>query len=242
MPLGPTIPDLSVRSRRAELMDDPSLDRERHLHALRGLARINRISLAAARVWREAVDLGPECGGRVRILDLACGGGDVLMDVAARAARAGATMELHGCDVSPVAVEQARASRPPEAAVDFFLHDVVEDGVPEGYHLVTSSLFLHHLADADAVALLRRAAASAECAILMQDLRRTRLGYVLAWIGLHTLTRSDVARVDGLRSVRAAFTMREMSELCARAGLDRVEITPGWPQRFSVRWHRKAGR
>ena len=220
-------------------MDDPSLDRERHIQALRDLARINRISRVAARLWREVVDLGPGCGGCVRVLDLACGGGDVLMDVAARARRAGAQLELHGCDVSPVALEQARASRAPDAPVDFFRHDVLEDGVPEGYHLITSSLFLHHLDEPEVVRLLAQAADATARAVLMQDLRRTRLGYLLAWIGLRTLTRSDVARIDGLRSVRGAFTVPEMRELCARAGLEGVQITPAWPQRYSVRWRRR---
>lgn len=239
-PLGSALPDLSVRRCRAEMMDDPDLDRDRHLQALEGLSRINRISLVAARVWRELVELGPACPGGVRVLDLACGGGDVLIDVARRARRAGAVVDLHGCDVSPVAIHRARSARPPGAPVEFFRRDVLEDGIPGGYHLVTSSLFLHHLSRPDVVGLLRRAAASAERAVLMQDLRRTRLGYLMAWIGVHTLTRSDVARADGPRSVEGAFTLGEMEEICADAGLEGADVSPCWPQRLTVRWRRAA--
>lgn len=258
-PLGSALPDLSVRRRRAEIMDDPDLDRDRHLQALEGLARINRISLAGARMWREVANLGPTCPGGVRVLDLACGGGDVLMDVAGRARRAGAVVTLHGCDVSPVAVRRARVSRGAEVSgseapgaegadrmpsdgsrvsVEFFQRDVLEDGIPGGYHLVTSSLFLHHLSRMDVIGLLRRAAAAAERAVLMQDLRRTRLGYLMAWIGVRTLTRSDVARVDGPRSVEGAFTLREMEGICAEAGLEGAEVVSCWPQRLTVRWGR----
>lgn len=244
--LGSVLPDLSVRRRRAEIMDDPGLDRDRHLQALRGLARINRISLAGARVWREVADLGPGCGGRVRVLDLACGGGDVLMDVAARARKAGAAVELHGCDLSPVAIGRARAAAGEgapdgeKASFEFFQRDVLEEGIPGGYHLVTSSLFLHHLSWMDVKGLLRRAAAVAERAVLMQDLRRTRLGYLMAWLGVRALTRSDVARADGPRSVEGAFTLREMEDLCAEAGLDGADVAPCWPQRLTVRWRRGA--
>lgn len=239
-PLGSVLPDLSVRRRRAEMMDDPDLDRDRHLRALEGLSRINRISLVGARVWREVAELAPACPGGVRVLDVACGGGDVLIDVARRAREAGAVVALHGCDVSPVAIHRARSARPPEAPLEFFRSDVFEDGIPGGYHLVTSSLFLHHLSRPDVIGLLRRAAAAAERAVLMQDLRRTRLGYMLACIGVRTLTRSDVARVDGPRSVEGAFTLREMEDVCAEAGLEDVDVSPCWPQRLTVRWRRGA--
>lgn len=221
-------------------MDDPDLDRDRHLQALQGLARVNRISLVGARLWREVADLGPTCPGGVRVLDLACGGGDVLMDVARRARRAGAVVTLHGCDLSPVAVRRACDSRGSEVSVEFFQRDVLEDGIPDGYHLVTSSLFLHHLSRMDVIGLLGRAAVAAEKAVLMQDLRRTRLGYLMAWIGVRTLTRSDVARVDGPRSVEGAFTLREMEAICAEAGLEGADVAPCWPQRLTVRWRRGA--
>jgi hypothetical protein len=75
-------------------------------------------------------------------------------------------------------------------------------------------------------------------ALLVQDLRRTHLGYALAWLGLHTLTRSPVARRDGLVSVRAAFTLEEASALARRAGLAEAVVRPCWPQRFVLRWVR----
>ncbi|NNL31028.1 MAG: nucleotide-binding protein, partial [Gemmatimonadetes bacterium] len=106
------------------------------------------------------------------------------------------------------------------------------------YDLVTSSLFLHHLAWPEAVELLRRMAAGARRRLFVQDLRRTRLGYVLAWLGLHTFSRSEVARVDGLRSVEAAFSVDEARRLCAEAALRSAVVGVAWPQRFIMRWDR----
>lgn len=258
--LDQALPDLSDRSRSPELMDDPDLDRDRHHRALRALSRVNRVSLAGARLWREVKTLGREVARPVRVLDLACGGGDVLAYVAERARSEETPVTLHGGDVSPVAVERARArvggedeewtwSAAPAGGehetdvvrdldLRFFEMDALEDDLPSGYDLVTSSLFLHHLERAEAIRMLRRMAMATERSIFVQDLRRTRLGYLLAWIGLHTLTRSDVARTDGLRSVRSAFTMAEVRSLCAEAGLQGAEVEARWPQRFTIRWTR----
>lgn len=231
-------PDLTLRDRQPELMDDPGLEPDRHVRALRALRRINRVSFAAARVWAEVRRIHAQIGRPVRVLDIACGGGDVLVDVARRARRAGVSVELHGCDVSPVALAEARGLGVQEGALDVFELDVTRNDLPRGYDLLTTSLFLHHLSRDGAIDLLRGMAAATRNALLVQDLRRTRLGYALAWMGLHALTDSDVARVDGLRSVRGAFTLDEVRAMCGEAGLTGADIGVGWPQRFTIRWSR----
>lgn len=219
-------------------MDDPGLDRARHVHALVALRAVNAVSLAGVRLWREVARLGESLGRPVRVLDLACGGGDILHDVARRARSARTEVQLHGCDLSPVALGEAERGAPGGSSMRFFALDVLRDAIPEGYDLVTSSLFLHHLERADVVSLLSRAAAAAGSGLFFQDLRRTRLGYVFAWVGLHTLTTSEIARHDGLLSVRAAFTVLEMEGAARDAGLAGATVGRVWPQRFVLRWMR----
>ncbi len=172
----------------------------------------------------------------MRVLDVACGGGDVLHAVATGARRRGVQVELHGCDLSDLALDRARTGH----GVVAHRLDALRDPLPGPFEIVTSNLFLHHLGHDEAVRLLGRMAAVTLESLLVQDLRRTRLGYALAWVGLHTLTRSDVARVDGLRSVRSAFTMAEANRLCADAGLRGARVTDVWPQRFLLHWRRTA--
>lgn len=217
-------------------MDDPSLDQRRHLQALTALRRVNRVSFGGARLWAEVRRLHAATGRPVRVLDLACGGGDLLAAVARRAEARGVPVELHGCDVSPIAVDET--VRAGGGAVQAFALDVLHGDLPDDYDLLTASLFLHHLDRSAAVDVLTRMAAATRHALFVQDLRRTRAGYALAWLGLHTLTRSDVARKDGLISVRSAFTLPEVYALCRDAGLADAEVGRGWPQRFTVRWER----
>ena len=233
--------DLRNRYRERELMDAPGLDPTQHVQALQALARVNRLSGVAARVWKDVLHMSREHGvrakgGPLRLLDVACGGGDIMVGVARRAAAAGVPLEVHGCDVSPVALEHARREAERRGVTaDFLARDVLAEGLPGGYDLVCSSLFHHHLSNEDAVKLLR-AMADAGHAILVQDLLRGTLGYVLAWSALRLLSRSGVAREDGPRSVRAAFSLSEVRTMAVEAGLAGAVIRRGWPERFILRW------
>src|SRR6266851_2074889 len=107
----------SLRHRRLqpEIMDCPDLDQARHWHALRGLARINWLSGSAGILWPSIRQLAKEANGRpLRILDVACGGGDVSIVLYRRATRAGLTLQMEGTDISSNALAYAR--RQAEAA------------------------------------------------------------------------------------------------------------------------------
>jgi SAM-dependent methyltransferase len=234
----PTPFDRAERRLQPELMDSPELDRASHLQALDALARVNAVSLTARRVWTEIARLERRGVRPVRVLDIACGGGDVLVSVARRARRLGIAVDLHGCDVSPVALQRAREHGGDALGVAFHALDAVRDPLPGGHDLLCTSLFLHHLSSEDALHLLRAMAGATRRAVFVQDLRRTGLGYALALAGLSVLTRSVVAREDGLVSVRAAFTLSEVGMLCREAELADAEVRGCWPQRFTIRWTR----
>lgn len=219
-------------------MDDPALDPARHVRALEALARVNVLSGTAGRIWRELLRAGPAPLRPLRVLDVACGGGDVVVTLALRARRAGLQLEIHGCDRSATALEHARALACRRGVDARFLQlDVLHAPLPAGYDLICSSLFLHHLTREGAVALLS-AMARASDALFVQDLLRTRAGWVLALATLHALTRSDVARSDGPRSVAAAFSLDEAVALAEEAGLTGAVVRRCWPQRFALSWRR----
>ncbi len=236
------LPDLSRRRAVPELMDSPNLEPERHASALRALARVNVLSLTAQRVWKRVAGLAANGQVPVRVLDLACGGGDVAVALARRARRSGLSVEVHGCDRSSFALDQARKHATQGGVpVRFFQLDVLEASIPKGFDLVCSSLFLHHLTEDQGEAVLRNMAAAGRN-LLVQDLVRSRIGYALAVATLRATTRSDVARIDGERSVRSAFTVPEVREMARRAGLPGARVNRCWPQRLELTWQATSGR
>ena len=221
-------------------MDQPGLDARRHKQALAGLARVNRISGAATTIWktmRHAVRA--QTHRPLRVLDVACGGGDVAISLWKRARRSRVQVQVTGCDVSPTAVNYARSRADAIGAEVTFLEcDVLADGVPDGFDVVCCSLFVHHLHEDEVVVLFRSMRESAGQLVLVSDLARSRWGYVLAWCGVRLLTRSRICHVDGPLSVRAAFTPSEALSLATQAGFDGVRLTRHWPQRYLLAWSR----
>jgi SAM-dependent methyltransferase len=261
------LPDLSERVIQDELMDDPGLGPREHRQALEALAVVSRLSLNSERVWREVrrqwegrTDPAPSPFGRpeasgakrgwkerkglrsglpaIRVLDVACGGGDTVRALKRRADREGVPLEVHGCDVSPAALAHARErARGEGTEVHFFQLDALRAPLPRGYDIVCSSLFLHHLTEEEAVDVLARMAEAGN-SLVLQDLLRSRAGYWLAWWTLRLMSRSRVAHVDGPRSVQASFRIPEVATLARKAGLDDVRIVRCWPQRFTLYWRR----
>jgi 2-polyprenyl-3-methyl-5-hydroxy-6-metoxy-1,4-benzoquinol methylase len=222
-------------------MDQPELAASAHSAALRGLRRINRLSRSASILWPAIANLVKNHPGRpIRVVDLASGGGDVPINLAKQARRAGLDLAIEGCDVSPLAVSfAARAASEAGVSVRFVVLDALSDALPEGFDIVTCSLFLHHLAEGDAVALLRKMASAARSMILVNDLIRSRAGYWLAWTGCRLLSRSPIVRHDGPASVRSAFSLAEVRQLAERAGLTGARLERRWPQRFLLSWSRQ---
>ena len=104
--------------------------------------------------------------------------------------------------------------------------------------MVTCSLFLHHLSEDEAIALLTNMENAAERLILVNDLWRSRFNYCAVWFACHLLTRSPVVRFDGPASVRSAFTPAEALALAERAGLHGATVRSRFPCRYLLSWRR----
>ena len=229
---------MKYRNLQPELMDQPGLEEKEHIQALRGLARINRISASARLLWRPIRRLARQTGvSHFRVLDIASGGGDVAIDLWKRAAADNVSLEIVGCDVSATAVAHAQqAAKGVSPAIRFEQRDIFADTPSEPFDIVTCSLFLHHLPKEKAVELLRLMSKLATQLVLVNDLARGYVAYVAAVIGCQSLTRSRIVHTDGPRSVAGAFTVAEMRNLIEQVPLTGATISRRWPYRFLLEW------
>jgi 2-polyprenyl-3-methyl-5-hydroxy-6-metoxy-1,4-benzoquinol methylase len=227
------------REMTPEIMDRADVEPSAHRDALEGLRRINVASKAAEQIARPIIEFAGR-GNRkqISILDVACGGGDVPIGVAMLAKASGLDVELILVDRSPTALRTASEAAE-RAGIS---HRCVEADLTSNWpaleaDVVTCSLFLHHLEQpGDVIGFLIKARQIARRQIVISDLRRCRIGYLIAWFGGRILSRSRIVHHDGPVSVRAAWTMGEMRRFAAEAGLENFYVRSSFPWRMLLVW------
>jgi 2-polyprenyl-3-methyl-5-hydroxy-6-metoxy-1,4-benzoquinol methylase len=223
-----------------EDIDDPALEKEQLFGALAGLTRINFLSASAGHVWGPMLCLARDLKlRRLRILDVATGGGDIPHSLWRKGKQAGIPLEILGVDISERALEFAgRQCHECGSDVRFEQRDILQHGLPEGFDVIVSSLFLHHLTDEHAEQMLAAAARATKHLVLINDLRRGVYGLALAYFAGHVLSSSPVVRVDAVRSVQAAFTMQEAVAMAEEAGMKGATAHRRWPARYLLQWRK----
>lgn len=229
-------------------MDDPALDDRAHRQALAGLRRINWWSRTDSAVYgalkrllqsQHVLQRSGTADRPLTILDIASGGGDLVIRLAKRLAQDGVFTRIQGCDISPTAIEYAsdQARQAGLANVQFSACNALEESFPQPkYDVVMCSLFLHHLTRDQGVLLLSRMKQAASQLVLVDDLRRTAFGYWLAWLGCRILSRSRIVHYDGPVSVAGALSSDEATQMSVEAGLHGARVSHHWPQRFLLSW------
>ena len=234
---------LTRRDLRPELLDQPGVPEEVHYGALSDLKRVNSICRTGSIAWKTLAPLARSTDSRpLEVLDLACGGGDVLLDLRRRAARTGTVLKLTGCDMSETAIDYARRRASADDAnrsdleIDFRVCDVFENFPRERFDVVMCSLFLHHLDEDRAITLLKIMSRAARRLVFVNDLIRCGWGYAAAQVVLRLMTRNHIVLADGPQSVAGAFTLPEVRELVRKAGIADARLRKIWPYRFLLSW------
>lgn len=230
-----------TRHRVPEKMDDPALPSAEHDHALRGLARLNLISLAHRLLWPPLRALARRTDRPLRLLDVASGAADLPVRLDRVARRDGVRLHWTLSDRSAHALGHA-LTRARTAGLDCraVQVDAVREPLPQA-DVVMNSLFLHHFDEAEATGILRRMREAAGLAVGVTDLRRTHLALRLVWLGSRLVTRSPVVRHDATASVRAAHEPAEVRDMARGAGLDGATIEVADPVRWRLWWARDEG-
>jgi ubiquinone/menaquinone biosynthesis C-methylase UbiE len=142
------------------------------------------------------------------LLDVAAGRADLPLEAARCLHRRCITLRVSALDRSPKHLQNATAR-------DRIVGDALSLPFADGsFDLVSSSLFIHHLEPVEVRQFLGEALRVARRAVLIHDLRRHWLHWLLTYAGT-PLYRSRLTRHDAPASVRRAYTAEEMAAMVA---------------------------
>ena len=222
-----------------EIMDRSDLPEAEHAGALEGLWRINEASKTAKHVVEPIVALARrERLNRISMLDVACGGGDVPISVALLAKSEGIDIELTLLDRSATALRNAAAvADRAGVSCKCIQADLLAQWPELSFDVVTCSLFLHHIPESEQVVeFLKNLRRIARRRVIVSDLRRSRVGWLIAWVGGRMLSSSPIVHHDGPASVRAAWTMDELARFAGDAQMSKLIIRRSFPWRMLLIW------
>jgi SAM-dependent methyltransferase len=226
-------PDLAARSNEPEHMDTDCADFADYARCLRDLSHVNRVTLTARPVlaWLKRETRGMQA---FTLLDVACGHGDMLRRVHQWAERNRLDATLEGIDRNPWSAEVARGATPPGVTIRYRTGDVFAFTPQQPFDFIISSQFLHHLDDGEIITFIRWLERHARLGWCIGDLHRHWFPYhgfgLLASVaGWHRFVR-----LDGRISIARGFTIPELQDLLAEAGLPVSAATLRWHVPFRL--------
>jgi SAM-dependent methyltransferase len=209
-----------------ESLDIPDQD-PRELRLLLGdLQRVNRRYGGVRLVLRHLQQILPPRSNRpLTLLDVAAGGADVTRAVARWAADRRLPLRCVALDRHPEVLAAAREQVASGETLAFVRADALAlPFADRSVDVVICGMALHHFTPAEAVRVLREIARVARRGFVVHDLVRSWPLYAAAWIDGRLLARSRLARHDAPASARRAFTVGELRELAAAAGLGAARL------------------
>ena len=227
--------DFSRRASLSEWMDEPC-EYEEFRDCLRDLEKVNRM-VGAYRPTLQWLEQFANPGGEpLHIVDVGCGGGDMLRRIEAWARHRGVSVQLTGIDLNPHAARAAREFTNSGSSIEWITGDAFSYQVSAPISLVISSLFTHHLRDSEIVNFIQWMERVAQRGWFINDLHRTRAPYY-GFSALASLMRwHRFVRHDGPISIRRSFLREDWERSCAAADLrvGGVEIREIRPARLCV--------
>ncbi len=221
-PLRAVFANFSRRNERlVEYMDDPGADEAALFRTYAQFTVINRLLSRWRTVYKRYIRPLGKDGNTVTVLDIGFGGGDILRDLDRWAKQDGFRLRISAIEPDERSHRYVRQFEWPDTIS--FHHTTLEDVCKRGdvYDVTLTNHVLHHLPGEALPGFLHAVDRVTGRVALMNDLRRSRMAYILFLLSMGPWFRTSFAIPDGLMSIRRSYRRNEL-----------VRLTPaGWDVR-----------
>lgn len=227
--------DTSIRSDQTEIMDDFTLEGALFRDTLDKLETINRLlggNGVTINGIKKLIQDQPK-DKKITIVDLGCGHGDILRDVAKLGREKGYKFQLIGIDANPDAIQYAEELSNDYPELSFQAIDIFsEDFQKLEFDVVLCTLFAHHFKNEELISFFKPTLKNAKLGIVVNDLHRHKLAYYLFKI-IGLFVKNRMVREDGLTSILRAFTRKDLEKLSKKLN---AKVTIQWKWAFRYQW------
>ena len=221
------------RTDKEEIMDDFSIGGDLLRDTLDKLENINRwlggntVTLTGIKEILKNVPKDKE----ITIVDIGCGHGDILRDIAIFGRKQGYLFKLIGVDANPTAIAYANELSTNYPEVSFKIEDIFSaEFKKRNVDVIVATLFLHHFKEPQLVSFLKQAIQQSKIGVVVNDLHRHRLAYYL-FLLLSVFIKNKMIIEDGLTSVLRGFKRDDLEHLSKKLN-KKTQISWKWAFRF----------
>lgn len=197
-----------------EWMDKPDCDPDLLVNTYRQFTMINKLLSGWGGIYRKIIrPLLLSCSTTPSILDIGCGGGDILRYLKQRCEADGIEARFTGIDPDSRSMDYL-SGLPPDPAIHY-RNITSSELLSEGskFDLVLSNHLMHHLTDTGLLQLLKESDLLSKKMVLFSDIERNRMGYSLFRMFAPLLFRNSYIVEDGLISIKKSYKKKELSSL-----------------------------
>ncbi|MBL4605379.1 MAG: methyltransferase domain-containing protein [Flavobacteriaceae bacterium] len=223
------------RSDETEIMDDFTLEGTLFRDTLDKLEMINRLLGGNAVTIKGLKKLIQNVSKEktITIVDLGCGHGDILREIAKFGRKKGYKFDLIGIDANQDAIDYAEELSGDFNELSFLKVDIFSTAFEQlEYDVVLCTLFAHHFKDEELVSFFKKTVKSAKIGVVVNDLHRHKLAYYLFRI-IGLFIKNKMVREDGLTSILRAFKRKDLEQLSTQL---KAKTSIEWKWAFRYQW------
>jgi len=228
--------DLTERSSQPELMDDFREGPQSLRIVFDDINRVNTI-LGGSNITVNAVaDLirrNPQ--DSYTIVDMGCGDGNMLREVAEHCKKHEIKVYLIGIDLNEEALQLAEEASTNYPEIAYHHRDILKLKETDfNCDIIINTLCMHHFVNKDLLQFLEKFNQLASIGVVINDLHRSRLAYYLFKAFSLIFIRTETAKVDGLISISKGFIKSDLMEYAKN--LPQVKHDIRWKWAFRYVW------
>ncbi|MFK5974600.1 MAG: methyltransferase domain-containing protein [Flavobacteriaceae bacterium] len=228
--------DLSERSEQPELMDDFREGPKKLRFVFDDINRVNKI-LGGTKITVTAVGklMQQNPKENYTILDMGCGDGQMLREIANYCRKRNINISLIGIDLNSEVLQLAKEASSQYDEIVFLHQDILEIDASElSCDIVINTLTMHHFTNTQLVVFLNKFIELGKIGIVINDLHRSTLAYYLFKLFSVIFIKTKHAKIDGLISIRKGFIKSEL--IAYSKGLPSVTHDIQWKWAFRYVW------
>ncbi len=223
------------RSNLPELMDDPNLPEDQLRLALKDIALVNKYlggNWITIKALENLIELYPQ-KKEWKIVDVGCGDGEVLRQIATHFQKVDIIIKFVGIDISAKSISRARRKSEDLKNISFEAQDIILlDRTTFTCDVILCTLTMHHFTDVEILKFVEKFRKLTTIGFIINDLERSKIAYRLFQLFSSIFMKSNVAKYDGKVSIARSFKREDLENYSKQLSLTNYSITWKWAFRF----------